>query len=734
MSDKTTFEIENAGKSAGLQVWRIENFQLVSQPSSQRGNFFTGDSYILLNSIQLKGTNFRYDLHFWLGDKSSQDERGTAAILSIKIDDQLGGKPVQYREIQGFESNTFMGYFKNGIKYCKGGVSSGFTHAKTNVSEIRRVLQIKGRRNVRALEVDMNWSSFNQGDCFIIEIDNNIYQWNGSQCNRMEKLKACQVVNMIKNEEKAGKGKVHIIEEGEKMPQEVLKVLKGTPSDVKPAIADDDSKSRTKSKSASLFQVSSDSGTLEVTNLGSSPFKQSCLDSGDCFIVDTGSGQTIFVWKGSKASKDERSGALNTAMKFIKKNNYLPQTKIQVISQHSEPALFTQYFKDWRKKNQTVGFGTTWNKSKIAKIEKVKFDMKSLHDTPKLAAKHRMVDDGSGKVEVWRVEGSEKVAVKKEDYGKFFAGDSYIILYTYICRNKEEYIIYFWQGKQSTIDEITASAYLATQLDDEYGQKPVQVRVVMGKEPMHFLSIFPNPIIISRGGYSRALKKETGLSAIALYQVRSSELGGTKAIEVASKACSLNSNDAFVLKTADKCFIWEGIGASEIETKAAEIVAKETTTSKPILLKENGESEEFWNILGGKADYANDPRLFEDLDDNPARLFAISNAKGNVCVEEIAGEFTQTDLEVDDVMMLDTWKEVYLWIGNGANQEERREAPKLAAEYIRDDPRGRDQDCVVIMVKMDHEPVTFKGYFPSWDDSYFTKNLNYEDRIKHLQI
>ena len=56
-------------------------------------------------------------------------------------------------------------------------------------------------------------------------------------------------------------------------------------------------------------------------------------------------------------------------------------------------------------------------------------------------------------------------------------------------------------------------------------------------------------------------------------QVRSSELGGTKAIEVASKACSLNSNDAFVLKTADKCFIWEGIGASEIETKAAEIVA-----------------------------------------------------------------------------------------------------------------------------------------------------------------
>ena len=63
------------------------------------------------------GIHFRYDLHFWLGDNSSADERGTAAILSIKIDDALGGYPVQYRELQGFETPTFMGYFKNGVKY-----------------------------------------------------------------------------------------------------------------------------------------------------------------------------------------------------------------------------------------------------------------------------------------------------------------------------------------------------------------------------------------------------------------------------------------------------------------------------------------------------------------------------------------------------------------------------------------------------------------------------------------
>ena len=51
------------------------------------------------------------------GDHCSQDESGSAAIFTVQMDDFLGGKPIQYREVQGHESKTFLGYFKSGIKY-----------------------------------------------------------------------------------------------------------------------------------------------------------------------------------------------------------------------------------------------------------------------------------------------------------------------------------------------------------------------------------------------------------------------------------------------------------------------------------------------------------------------------------------------------------------------------------------------------------------------------------------
>lgn len=55
-----------------------------------------------------------------LGNECSQDESGAAAIFTVQLDDYLQGRAVQHREVQGFESATFSGYFKSGLKYKVG--------------------------------------------------------------------------------------------------------------------------------------------------------------------------------------------------------------------------------------------------------------------------------------------------------------------------------------------------------------------------------------------------------------------------------------------------------------------------------------------------------------------------------------------------------------------------------------------------------------------------------------
>lgn len=52
------------------------------------------------------------------------------------------------------------------------------------------------------------------------------------------------------------------------------------------------------------------------------------------------------------------------------------------------------------------------------------------------------------------------------------------------------------QGLHASKDEVTACAYQAVNVDNRYKGAPVQVRVVMGKEPRHFLAIFKGKLII----------------------------------------------------------------------------------------------------------------------------------------------------------------------------------------------------------------------------------------------
>lgn len=52
----------------------------------------------------------------------------------------------------------------------------------------------------------------------------NIYVWYGSESNRYEKLKATELAIDIRDNERKGRGKMHLIDEGEE-PAEVIEVM-----------------------------------------------------------------------------------------------------------------------------------------------------------------------------------------------------------------------------------------------------------------------------------------------------------------------------------------------------------------------------------------------------------------------------------------------------------------------------------------------------------------------------
>uniref|UniRef100_A0A4W3IS36 Gelsolin n=1 Tax=Callorhinchus milii TaxID=7868 RepID=A0A4W3IS36_CALMI len=693
-------EFQAAGKQAGLQIWRIEKMDLAPVPKNLHGDFFTGDAYLVLKTIKQRSGSLQFDLHFWLGNECSQDESGSAAIFAVQMDDYLEGKAIQYREVQSHESNAFLSNFKSGIKYKAGGIASGFTHVVTNEVDVQRLFHLKGRRVVRATEVLLSWDSFNKGDCFIVDLGADIYQWCGSQSNLFEKLKATQVAKRIRDDERSGRAKVHVLEEGRESDK-LVEVL-GPKPDLPDGTSDTQADTSNR-KLAKLYKVSNASGSIETTVVAEqNPFRQDLLESGDCFILDHGSNGKIFVWKGKDANKEERKAALKSAEAFIGQMNYPKHTQVQILPQTGETPLFKQFFKNWVDPDQTQGMGVGYVTGSIAKIEKVPFDASVLHESSAMAAQHGMVDNGSGEKQIWRIEGGEKVPVDPSLYGQFYGGDSYIIQYTYTFSGRQGQIIYNWQGKDSSQDEIGTAAILTVQLDDELGGGPVQVRVVQGKEPAHLMSLFGGkPMIIHQGGTSRE-GGQTDAPDTRLFQVRASSAGSTRAVEVT------------LVQIPDCPAPWD-LQGSFLPTPPWQWIICALPCSLSLSL-----ADDFWNVLGGKADYRTSRRLKNKMDTHPPRLFACSNKIGRFTIEEVPGDLTQDDLATDDVMLLDTWDQVFIWVGNDAQEEEKAEAATSAKRYIETDPANRDSRTPVVAIKQGFEPPTFTGWFLGWDYDYWS--------------
>jgi hypothetical protein len=271
-----------------------------------------------------------------LGAECTQDEQGTAAYKTVELDDLFGGEPVQYREVQGHESEHFLSLFKC-IHLMKGGIASGFNHVKPTEYK-PKLLHVKGvRDHVRVMEVNLEWKSLNDGDVFILDHGLEIFVWNGSKGGIFEKRKAQEVANGLRDQ-RQGKPKVHVLD-GLEDNDLFWKTLGGKPTkDQLPKETPDDSK---KTHTISLHQLSDASGQLKLTEVATGSCKKTHLKSDDVFIVDIGT--EAYVWVGKNASKKEKALALNYATMYFKhhKRDWTPAVR---VCEGQEPKDFWKHF------------------------------------------------------------------------------------------------------------------------------------------------------------------------------------------------------------------------------------------------------------------------------------------------------------------------------------------------------------------------------------------------------
>ena len=343
------------GQEAGLYIWRIENFEVIPWPRERFGQFYDGDSFIVLHSYKVGDDKLGHDIFFWLGNKTTQDEAGTAAYKTVELDEFLHGAATQHREVQQSPSDEFLALFRH-ISIRSGGVRSGFTHvepeAKEDILTLLRIFKHPGAGRIDSLivhEVEPTWQSLDENDVFVLDKGDKIWVWQGKKCSPMEKAKAAQVVNDMTLAKHVDVEVLSQLESRSKLIVDLLGGKDQAPSTLEAprpgGFGKRSSETSADSPPRKLFRLSDASGDLSFDLVKDGQrVNRSDFDGKDVFLYDTGT--TLWVWQGSEASASEKAMWLKVAQFYVRKIQESVQSSeaylkpISKVSQgHESPAF-----------------------------------------------------------------------------------------------------------------------------------------------------------------------------------------------------------------------------------------------------------------------------------------------------------------------------------------------------------------------------------------------------------
>ncbi|KAF8733142.1 hypothetical protein HU200_015515 [Digitaria exilis] len=683
-----------------------------------------GDSYIILKTTALKNGSLRHDIHYWIGKDTSQDEAGTAAILTVELDAALGGRAVQYREIQGNETEKFLSYFRPCIMPQPGGVASGFKHVEVNDQDHETRLYVcHGKHVVHVKEVPFARSSLNHDDIFILDTKSKIFQFNGSNSSIQERAKALEVVQYIKDTFHEGKCEIASVEDGRMMADAEAGEFWGFFGGFAPLPRRASAESNEKHEETAFKLLCFDQGKLEPVNYES--LAHELLETNKCYFLDCGA--ELYVWMGRTTSLQERKGASEAAEKLLSDSNRTKTHIIKVI-EGFETVMFKSKFKEWPQ-TPDLKLSSEDGRGKVAALLKRQgLNVKGLMKAAPAKEEPQSYIDCTGNLQVWRVNDKDKALLSSSDQSKLYTGDCYIFQYTYPGDDKEECLIGTWFGEKSVEEDRVTAVSLASKMVESAKFQAVQARLYEGKEPIQFFVIFQS-LQVFKGGLSSGYKKfiaENGIDddsyseeGLALFRVQGSGPENMQAIQVEPVASSLNSSYCYILHDGNAVFTWAGNLTTALDQELMERqldVIKPNTQSRS--QKEGSETDKFWSLLGGKSEYSSQ-KVVRELESDP-HLFSCILSKAIEQVKEIH-HFTQDDLMTEDVFILDCHTSIFVWVGQQVDVKVRLQALDVGEKFVVLDflMENLARETPIFTVTEGNEPPFFTRFF-TWDS---TKSL-----------